>query len=459
MLDANMYRMFENISKSMSVSFREHDRQYPEAFEKTNFPTRINSTSEVHKLCNWNSAGVFDSLIRHTCGLSDNDIEFICVAMEEFVAFQKTFFPYGLIYLPFEQFYKSLILYKIANSIGVTDNIFEIGPGVGTNSYFFGTKMKKYVSTEVTESFYVLQSMLYSFLFRDEFCDVIWDGVQEYSRCYSTQKQTADIYPAILQNDIAKRVFQYPYWKQDILFQSEDKFELIMSNANLLEMNTEALESYLQLIRHKISNNGYFMFFGCGYGINNDEDYLLNKLYMNDFKPVCLMRGGYSAMFSSTMELSDEPILFSAYGDELKNFFNINKIDNFFKNIYILDDYKNGLFLDKYQFVSRSEAKAIGFKKGFLLHEKKEVIDIFTNIFDELGVENIEKYYTPATLGIFVLPHHKSYSNIDYRSDFPFSYIEKNHIEILDNFCASSEKMLYTREELLSIFEARTYKG
>jgi hypothetical protein len=448
-----MYRNLENLAKAMSASFREQDKQFPATFEKVNFPVRLNSIAEAHKLCNWNSFGTFEKYMRFSNGLSNDDIDLLLEDLKSFVEFQKTFFPQDKIYLPIEQFYKSLMLFKIAEVLGVKGDVFEIGPGVGTNALIFGKHTTSYHATEVTESFYIFQSMLYSFVYKNKFDDAIWHGIKDYNCCYNTKEQQDDIFPEVLVDNTRKTVFQYPYWKMNELYNNNKyEFELVMSNANLLEMTTEALDTYMDFISKKLANNGFFMYFGCGADFFGDNVYLIKKICSYGLKPIAIFHGYCSPIFDSCEIFIDEPIVISAYGDELKNMLLAGDFSKYAKKVYILDDNKTGFLFDKYEFITREKAKELNIKKGIIVHVDLKIIKIFEKIFDELGIENISPIYIPSNIGIFT----KNEDMIDrYKIDFQFSYIDKNYKNILDLFKKNENKMNYSEDEILENFRKK----
>ncbi len=450
MLDHNMYRNLENLAKAMSASFREQDKQFPAAFEKVNFPVRLNSITEAHKLCNWNAYGAFEIYSAFSNGLSDSDVELMLNDLNDFVQFQKTFFPQDKVYLPIEQFYKSLMLYKIANFLGIKGDVFEIGPGVGTNALIFGKNMKSYAATEVTESFYVFQSMLYSFVFKNRFDDAIWHGVKDYNNCYNTYEQARDIFPDTLDENVDKKVYQYPYWKLGELYNKKDSFELVMSNANLLEMTTEALDTYMDFISKKLNKNGFFMYFGSGASHFGDEMYLINKVCSYGLKPVSIIHGNGGPIFN-TCNVIDEPIVVSAYGVVLERLLSLHDFSKYAKKVYILDDNKAGHLFDKYEFINRQKLKELKIKKGFIVHESLKIVKIFEKIFNELEIENLSTLYAPACINIFVK---NDEAQSDYRLGFPFSYVDKKYSDIAKLFKPDGKKH-YEKSEILEIFKSK----
>jgi|GEM_PF-5834928 len=451
MLDSAMYRNLENIAKVHSDSYLEHAKHFPEAFERGNFPIRVSSLSELQKLSNWNHHGILEYYMELFAGFSLDDLE---VAVNKFIEFQAIFFNHGESYLALEQFFKCFILYKILDRLNMLDgkNILEIGPGIGLNAFFIGEYTLNYSTVEVAESFYLLQNMINSFLFKDKFKNHIWDTVDKYTNFYACSNQKQIISPDIYRTKETASIHQYPYWKIGDIYSSEVQYDVIMSNANMLEFNPSALEDYLELFRVKLAKNGILLFFCTGNPTFGTPQSLIEKLAENKFKPLCLFRPGDNYKYLHISADDNKVIVLSAYGDTLKEYVKNYDLESYFDEIYILDDSKTGLFMGKYKFVNRDEVKKIGIKHGLIMHEKNEIREVFVDIFKELSIQELP--LTPPflqTFGIFVTDTHDLYNQIDFKTSCPFSFVQKEFSEILSLFEFSKNKSLYVKDALIDM--------
>lgn len=117
----------------------------------------------------------------------------------------------------------------------------------------------KYISTDITQAFYITQNNLWERLDPgcvEECMDKV-DGLNEADR---------------------KKILHIPYWKLWELRNADLEADIIVSNHNLAEMHERALRFYLQYAKQLMRNSEYKLFIAQSSGSTRfrNVDYLLN---------------------------------------------------------------------------------------------------------------------------------------------------------------------------------------
>ena len=106
------------------------------------------------------------------------------------------------------------------NSDG-SNTVFEIGGGSGTLGCVLLEDNHRYVATDVTQSFYILQSRMYEYISKNDICELVTDPLNTKSQC-----------------------IHIPYWKLWELRYEQIPIDIVVSNHALLEMSQNSLRFY-----------------------------------------------------------------------------------------------------------------------------------------------------------------------------------------------------------------------
>lgn len=291
MLDINYYRFAEEKAKNGLSTWLISKRYNLEIFEKEGFPTRLNNVQQLKQIFNTMQEDRFDIYMQELDGLNDDELEFFMEALKKSIEFQRIYFPKKDLILPLDTLMAFFIIFnKIYKLNPNAQSILEIGPGSGFSPFFLGQfkSLEKYIYTDACESFYMLQNYINSFMFGINFKQ---HAIEKESNCCYIPEEALPVSQGGIEKDIvvecvSKASFcsnAYPWWKLNDIAKDTTQYELVTSNANLLEMSEGALNDYLSIIKKKISQSGIFFVHCPGYDLVRGFDYLVDKLYEFNF--------------------------------------------------------------------------------------------------------------------------------------------------------------------------------
>ncbi len=286
MLDAETYRISERLAKAQSPTWRISAAHNVDHFERVGFPVRISSYRDLGQLLDTMQEFRFDKYMRELGGLTDEEYALVIEACKEVVLFQATYLPNRRPILPISTLLSNFTLYK--KMIGIDrnfDSVLEIGPGCGYLSFFLRrhSALRNYTQIEAAESFYILQSLINVHCFGAQFEERAF--LQEETSVlnyFAAPSPFTEIAPHI-HFDRRKLCSHYPWWRIGELPGQERKFQIVMSNANLLEFNPTALEDYLSLLLEVLEPEGVFLMQCAGYPAHGSIQDLLTKLWEKGF--------------------------------------------------------------------------------------------------------------------------------------------------------------------------------
>lgn len=235
-----------NLSNRLIRAFR------PSLFENGGFPTQINREEELVRYVDSMHANSFERHFNKLCeGLTKEEFELLKRCTNKIYDFTKS--SYNKDFLVKSPMIASLFELRIIKSILESNKdkrIFEIGGGNGTLGCVILEDGLNYVSTDVTQAFYLLQNRLFNyFLNNNGAIDLVEDRYDEKAKS-----------------------IHIPYWELWNNRNSPFNTDVIMSNHALLEMHPNALRFYLTFGRESLKNsqNGVFAFQGGGWGIDQN---------------------------------------------------------------------------------------------------------------------------------------------------------------------------------------------
>lgn len=180
----------------------------------------------------------------------------------------------------------SLFEKRIIDAVSTNKNkkIMEIGGGSGTLGCILLNDDRKYISTDVTQSFYLVQNRLYDYISKNGVNELVTDELDRNSSC-----------------------IHIPYWKMWETRYDPIDIDILTSNHALLEMSQNSLRFYLNYFKTSMDkNNGALVFQGGGWRIHQNLVDLINLFDEH----------GYKLQY---FDHYNEVLAFSTTGENLKN--------------------------------------------------------------------------------------------------------------------------------------------
>jgi hypothetical protein len=280
MIEISDYRLGEQLGRSTISNWRIAETHQVDHFIRAGFPVRIESRHEVGQLLDTMHEGRFEPFMTELGGLTAAEADSLTDALVSSVKFQTAHLPRRNPCVPFSTMLSSLAIYK--KIIGIRpdlETILEVGPGCGYLSFFLSEHeaLKEYSQVESCESFYVLQSMINSYLFGHEFCDL---AVTAAANRALHIHQGIDPPIVLADEEVpAYRCFHYPWWKLGMLHEAVGKYDIVTSNANLNEFTRNALYEYLTIFSRVMKDDGVFLIQCTGCPAHGSAEDLMEILH------------------------------------------------------------------------------------------------------------------------------------------------------------------------------------
>jgi len=238
-------------------------------------------------------------------GLTPSEADSLTDALVSAVKFQMAHLPRRNPCIPFSTMISSLTLYKkIVGFKPDVGSVLEVGPGCGYLSHFLAghETLKDYSQVEACESFYVLQSMVNSYLFGHEFCDLAVTAAAD--RALHIHRDLEQ--PVVLGDEEvpAYRCFHYPWWTLGMLHDGIGKYDVVTSNANLNEFTRNALYEYLTIFSRAMKDDGIFLIQCTGFPAHGSTEDLMEVL--NKFGFASLFCGMADENLRPDMPITDK---------------------------------------------------------------------------------------------------------------------------------------------------------
>ena len=223
-------------------------------------------------------------------GLSDAEYDMTLAACRDAVLFQMTFLPHREPVLPISTLLSALALYKKLCGVNETfKSVLEIGPGCGYLSFFLKhhRTLTNYSQIEACESFYILQNLVNIYCFGHR-CDERalphenTPGIDVFSQ----EGPVTELASKVRLKGPAPCCYHYPWWRIGELVSQDRRFDLVSSNANLLEFNPAALDDYLTLVQRVLSPAGALVVQCTGFPAQGTDEQLLDKMHAKGFAPL-----------------------------------------------------------------------------------------------------------------------------------------------------------------------------
>jgi hypothetical protein len=287
MIEVQDYRLAERSARSVIGSWWLAETHIVDHFARVGFPVRIESLHEVGQLLDTMQEKRFERFLTELGGLSPADADQYLWALTEAVKFQLAHLPKRQPIVPFSTMLSSLALYKkIVGFKPDVQTVLEVGPGCGYLSFFLSghPSLKSYDQVEACESFYLLQSMINTFLFGHEFRELAIVPAKDEAIVVRKDVEA----PFLLSEDMLPppRSVHFPWWKLKALYAEKERYDVVTSNANLNEFTKNALQDYLTIFREVLKKDGIFLVQCTGFPAHGTLDTLFGALYEFRFAPL-----------------------------------------------------------------------------------------------------------------------------------------------------------------------------
>lgn len=453
MLDISLYRQNEGLAKNELSKWQTRSRHSLEAFEKIGFPVRVDNISQLRALLDTMSENRYTPFLEAMGGFTKEEHDFFVDTCVDSIKFNNFLFPNKKPILALNNLMQGMLFYVLINRLGNYTSLLELGCGSGFISFFMAKKkdLTLYTQTEVCESFYLLQSHIGKFLFGDSFYESALDGGYGVSNLWTSSGFGADAEDTteinIFENK-KKRASHYPWWKLGELASNDDKFDIVASNANLLEFSRSALLDYLPLIQKKLKEDGLFVFHCSGSPFNGTIETLFKDLYEHEFAPLFFISEfGLKGM----LQFSEKRVVVAPAGYATGYLLENPDFTNRFDEILLLDDSKAGGYLKGRKIISRAELMQSGIKEGVIYHDNKHTVNIFRNAFDKAGVKIVDVTLSNIgrSFGVFVGKKHHLFDKYHDMKNFKIYFnSNENFIKSIFDFSDKNGRF-YNKQEII----------
>ena len=460
MIDINLYRENENIAKREVEKWQVSARHNIDNFEKTGFPVRVNNIAQLRQLLDTMSEGLFDSYMQEIEGLTKSELELLLNAIKNIIQFQYIYFPNNTPLIPFNNLMKALVLYTKLSKLEY-QSVLEIGAGSGIFSFFMQQKkdLELYTQIEVCESFYLLQNHINSFLFQEKFEQKALisnsDNINFYIYKSDDVRETYEEVDLIKTSKPKKICSQFPWWNLGELANNSQNYDLVLSNANLLEFSNFALHDYLSLIKLKLSQQGLFIFHCEGDNVNNSFESLFDIMYKFNYAPLFIQASTLMVIKDIPSLVKSKKLLLAPVNASTKLLLETKEFTDKYDEIYILDDNKSHEHINGYPVISRDEVKKLNIKDALIVTRNKKITSMFKEHFLSIGINCIDFQESSFTksFGIFVSEEHELFKKYHKRENFKTHFDSKEeHIYNFFDFDID-KKQTYSKQDIFELLK------
>ncbi|MEQ8866319.1 hypothetical protein [Thalassobaculum sp.] len=267
MTDPRRYDAAERLAMAQIAEWRVMRTFRPAHFEAVGFPTSINDLGEVKYMTSaMSDSRGSERVLREMRGLRDHDLLPLYSAIDLYIKYYTTFIDPKNIQIPYNILIYYYSLYKKLKNFPNHATILDIGSGVGCLPFFIHSdnSFQTYNQIEVTQSLYITQSTVNSFVFQDNQCEMsaIEVDMPDAPSPSDVLKQWALDDNIRLQIKKNFRCTLFPWWQIQMAFVR--KYDIIMCNENICEMPDDAFLFFMKKISESLNPNGLLFVHGIG---------------------------------------------------------------------------------------------------------------------------------------------------------------------------------------------------
>ncbi len=468
MIDVNIYRQNESLAKKEMSKWQIRARHNLDAFEKAGFPVRVENNQQLRSLIdtmNENSFDVYQAIIS---GFNGEELKRFIDACVLSIDFCADLFPTEKPILALNNIAQALVFDILVSRIKPSyKSILEIGPGIGALALLLANRdeLEFYAQVEACESFYLLQSHLCRFIFKSFFTEKVFlDSDIKTTNFWTVSSPDSFQLPIELDIEIAeKKAAHYPWWKLGELANSDIRFDVVASNANLLEFSRAALLDYLPLIQKKLKDDGLFIFHCTGSEYNGTPTSLMNDLYEHDFAPLFFEPGVLRTIGEINSE-SRRVVIAPAGNFATKQLLQDEKFTSHFDEIVLLDDFKAGSMMEGRRVVSKKELAGMDIKEAIVYCYKGNIAQSFYQYFREMNIKilDIKAFRLGRAFGVFVGREHRLFGEYHKKENYSLDAFDSGE-PCVQGLLDFELKNFYTKDEIIeqviTAFKNKQSKG
>ena len=253
----------------------------PGLFERGGFPTKVLNEAELKRYIDSQHSECFEKYYNVLCRGITTDEKDMMVDLTK-TLYQITCDLYESKFLVKAPVLAALKCYRVLEALCEKHNecrVLEVGAGSGIFGAMLLQKGWKYLCTDVTQAFYLIQNRILNSI----------SDIKEFGGGCSNE------------NDLEGICVHIPYWK---LWEYRNKIknvDIVVCNRALLEMHPNAIRFYLKLSIQamKESRYGYFVFQGAGWNVDLKLEELLELFREYGFKIVYFNRNDEVVVFQT----------------------------------------------------------------------------------------------------------------------------------------------------------------
>lgn len=309
MLDPATYNAGETRGFRSIANWTWQSMMTTSALEPSSFPTRVDSIRDLRPLIDSMHQGRFTKFVDELRGLSEAEIDEVVEALVSFARLHVRVFQGDRVTLPLNTMMSSYLVARKLRALPRHGSMLEIGPGTGYLAFFTGAKHGFGARTqiEVTQSLYLMQSLVNDFLFEERALDLaiereesaavgtLTDGMRIRHGAYeSIPTVTWRPEPAMT---------QVPWWRIDDALDGRTTYDVIVANANLYEMTFGAFVYYFESFRRCLAPHGAVLMQDLGLRRGTEALNRMETLIALGYRPLVHVTAGKAGRGMATENL------------------------------------------------------------------------------------------------------------------------------------------------------------
>lgn len=299
-MDIATYDHAEIAAKSRLSAWKIQQDFAPVTFDTVGFPTVIQNFGQLRGLMfGMHKLSSVEHSIRELGGLREDDVEKIFDAVRKYIVWHRTCFPDSDIPIPIADIVVHYLAYLKISGLTARGRVLEVGAGYGFMALFArrDPTIKQYNALEITQSLYIAQSSLYSFLYGTNFCNKILEinthNPPENSRDH--MEMTGRTEGFSIDTPRSFRCVLFPWWSVGEALRQT--YDVIVSNANITEMSPGALTYYAGKWSRALSDSGCLVIQDLGHDVRRAVDEVLGVLSKAGFRALVRSLGDNDGKF------------------------------------------------------------------------------------------------------------------------------------------------------------------
>lgn len=293
-MDIATYNQMEVLAQARLSSWRFQQIFSPVLFERVGFPARIEHIGQIRGLlAGMHRLSRIKLLVAEIGGLRDDDLPVIADALGAYLQWYRTWFSDESVPIPLADLMAQFVSFTRLRGIAERRHVLEVGPGYGLMSLFVSgdAGIQTYDAIEITQSLYVIQASLGRHCFREGFRAAALPA-QDPARVGALGDQTSSVQPFRPGGLRARRTFRstlYPWWEIDAPLSK--RYDVIISNSNLVEMSEGALLYYLENWKRVLNDGGYVLVQDFGRSEHTGDQQVLRSLEDHGYRALVKFSG------------------------------------------------------------------------------------------------------------------------------------------------------------------------